>query len=175
MLRRFRSDRRGVAAVEFALLAPVVIVTYCGLAEVSIAMMAERRAAHTASVIGDLVAQSSSLDTTQLNDIFSVATAIMAPFPSAPLKLRVTSVTADSTGSPKVSWSQGSGITAMTKTATVVGFPPNLLVAGDSLVQADVQYTFTSPLQYVMHNPIVFSDTFYLKPRAGGAVACATC
>ena len=42
-LPRFFRDRRGVAAVEFAFVAPVLILIYMGLAEVTMALMAERR------------------------------------------------------------------------------------------------------------------------------------
>jgi hypothetical protein len=58
---------------------------------------------------------------------------------------------------------------------TVAGFPANLLAAGDSVIQADVQYTFTSPLKYVMPNDVTFNDTYYLKPRSGTAVTCSDC
>ena len=39
----FWRDRRGAAAVEFAFIAPVLIIMYCGLAELSQAMMAQHR------------------------------------------------------------------------------------------------------------------------------------
>ena len=174
-LKRLRSDERGVAAVEFALIAPIMILLYCGLAELSIAMMAERRAAHTASVVADLVAQSGSVTTTDLADIYKIGNAIMYPFPATTLKMRVTAVTADASAIPKVAWSQANGMTPFAKNATVTGFPVNLMVAGDSVIQADVQYTFSSPLKYVLPNDINFNDTYYLKPRQGGAVSCTTC
>jgi Flp pilus assembly protein TadG len=175
-LRRIRSDERGVAAVEFALIAPIMILLYCGLAELSIAMMAERRAAHSASVVADLVAQApnSLVTTTDLGDIFTIGNSIMYPFPVGTLKLRVTSVVADVNAAPKMSWSLGHGLSKM-PTGTVAGFPPNLLAAGDSVIQTDVQYTFTSPLKYVMPNDVTFNDTYYLKPRSGIAVTCSDC
>ena len=174
-LSRFFCDRRGVAAVEFALIAPILILSYCGLAELSIAMMAERRAAHSASVVADLVAQSGAVTPTTLADIYTVGNAIMTPFPSSALKMRITSVTADVNAIPKVAWSNGNGLAPLTKTNTVSGFPANFLAAGDSVIQADVEYTFTSPLQYIIPAPVVFKDTYYLKPRQGGAVICAAC
>jgi Flp pilus assembly protein TadG len=170
MLRRLRSDQRGLAAVEFALVAPIMILLYCGLAEFTMAMMAERRAAHAASVVADLVAQSSQITGSQVTDIFAVGNAIMDPFPTSGLKLRITSVTADTNARPKVIWSQGSGLAALGLGSTVAGFPPTLLTAGDSVIQADVQYAFTSPLRILLPNAITFSDTFYLKPRASAAV-----
>jgi Flp pilus assembly protein TadG len=42
-LSRFWRDRRGVSAVEFALIAPVLMIFYFGMAELTEAMMAQRR------------------------------------------------------------------------------------------------------------------------------------
>ncbi len=170
MLKRLKSDERGVAAVEFALIAPVAIILYCGFAEVTMAMMAERRADHAASVVGDLVAQTTSVSAADMTDIFTVGQSIMLPFPSANLKIRITSVTADAQDVPRVTWSLGNGMTAFTNGTAVSGFPANLLAAGDSVIQADVQYTFTSPLGMTIKTPLTFSDSFYLKPRQSASV-----
>jgi Flp pilus assembly protein TadG len=171
MLKRLRSDQRGVAAIEFALIAPVAIALYCGFAELTMAMMADRRVAHAAAVVGDLVAQSPSVSQADLNDVFQVGAAILDPFTATPLKMRITSVVADANGVPKVSWSQSSGMGAMTAGTPVTGFPPALLAAGDSVIQADVSYSYTSPLHMTLPNAITFSNTFYLKPRRSGSVA----
>jgi len=170
-LKRLRSDQRGVAAIEFALIAPVAILLYCGFAEITIAMMAERRAAHAASVVADLVSQTPSVSATNdLPDIFNVGNAILYPFPSDTLQMRVTSVTADAQAVPRVTWSQGHGLGALTGGATISGFPPNLLAAGDSVIKADVQYAFNSPLRMMLPNALTFHDTFYLKPRRSPSV-----
>jgi Flp pilus assembly protein TadG len=60
-LSRFWRDRRGVSAVEFALIAPVLVIFYCGMAELTQAMMAQRRVSNIASSIGDVVAQNAQL------------------------------------------------------------------------------------------------------------------
>ena len=171
MLKRLRLDQRGVAAIEFALIAPFAIALYCGFAELTMAMMANRRVAHAASVVGDLIAQSPSVSQADLTDVFQVGGAIMSPFTATPLKLRITSVIADTNGVPTVSWSQASGMTAMTAGAAVSGFPPALLSPGDSVIQADVSYSYTSPLGLTLPAPITFSNTFYLKPRQSTSVA----
>ncbi|MGZ3403110.1 MAG: TadE/TadG family type IV pilus assembly protein [Phenylobacterium sp.] len=175
MLRRLGIDQRGVAAIEFALIAPVAIALYMGFAELTMAMMADRRVAHAASVVGDLVAQSPSVAPSDLTDIFQVGSQIMSPFTATPLKMRITSVVADANGVPKVAWSKGSGMTAMTVGTAAGGVPANLLQAGDSVIQADVSYSYVSPLGFTLTAPIAFSNTFFLKPRQSGSVACALC
>jgi Flp pilus assembly protein TadG len=173
MLRRFSKDRRGVAAVEFALVAPVMILLYCGMVELTMAMMAERQAAHSASVVGDLVAQSTQVTSGEVTDIFNVGAAILKPFPAASLRMRVSSVKADANGVPRVVWSQGYGMGSLAANATPAGFPATLLAAGDSVIQADVAYTYTSPIMQVLPDPISYADSFYLKPRRSPEVAYA--
>lgn len=165
MLRSFGADRRGVAAIEFALIAPVMIMLYLGLAELTLAMMAERRASHAASVVADLVAQSSQMNTTQMTDVFQVADAILAPFPTSTLTMRVSSVKADANATPKVVWSRGDGMTALAAGATPTGVPANLLASGDSVIMAEVAYIWDSPLKKTIPNALRFRQTFFLKPR----------
>ena len=86
LIRRFRRDQSGVSAVEFALIAPVLIIFYFGLAELTQAIMAQRRTISTASAIGDLVAQSNGATTsTAISDAMSMANIIMYPFPTTPV------------------------------------------------------------------------------------------
>jgi hypothetical protein len=123
-----------------------------------------------ASVVGDLVTQTPSVKQTDMDDIFDVGTMIMKPFPATSLKLRVTSITADpSTGTPKVIWSYAQGL-PKTPTGAASGFPSGLLAASESMVQADVEYTYTSPLQQTLPNPTVFKTTYYIKPRRSSEV-----
>jgi Flp pilus assembly protein TadG len=165
MLRRFGSDQRGLAALEFALIAPVMVTLYMGLVELTLAMMAERRASHVAAVVGDLVSRSNQMNSGTMTDIFQVGDAILRPFPATTLALRVTSVKADANAVPKVVWSQGDGMTALSPTSTATAVPASLLLAGDSVVMTEVSYTWTSPLQELIPLPRTFRQTFFQKPR----------
>ncbi len=85
LLRRLLRDRRGVSAVEFALIAPVMLIIYFGLVEFSQGYMAERRASHAASMVADLVAQSGGTNIRDLESTFQIGDMIMRPFSSTPL------------------------------------------------------------------------------------------
>lgn len=170
MLKRLFRDKRGVSAVEFALVAPIMILLYFGLAELTMAMMAERRASHTASAIADLVAQTPQINQTEMDAIFMIGDAILKPFPTTTLKMRVTSVRADANSVPRVTWSKGKGMGALNAGDAVTGFPANLLTANESLIMAESSYSFNSPLKKVMPNAITFGQKFYLKPRKSSEV-----
>lgn len=171
LLRRFSKDKRGVSAVEFALIAPALIAFYFGLAELTQAMMAERRASHTASSIGDLVAQSTQVNSATITDIFSIGKTIISPFPTASLKMRVSSIVADSSLSPKVAWSSGDGMTPL-GTGSTSTVPDGLLTkAGDSVIKSEVSYAYDSPVDFFVPNAVTFTKTFYLRPRKSDSVA----
>ncbi|MDB5472479.1 MAG: pilus assembly protein TadE [Caulobacter sp.] len=170
LFRRLARDKRGVSAVEFALIAPALIAFYFGLAELTQAMMAERRTSHAASSIGDLVAQSTQISDATVTDIFTIARAVMSPFPTTTLKMRVTSIVADSSAVPKVAWSKGDGLTALGANSTQT-VPTGLIsVAGDSVILSEVQYSYDSPVDYFVPNAVVFNKKFYLRPRKSDAV-----
>jgi Flp pilus assembly protein TadG len=180
LLSRFRRDQRGVSAVEFAFIAPVLILIYFSVAELSQAMLAERKVAHAASAVGDLVAQVGTITSTGQNslaDVYAAATSVIAPFPTATLQLRVTSVATDANypnDNATVAWSNGQNMSALAKGSTVT-LPANLLTASQTVIMAEAKYTYTSPLSYLFKTPIVFDQTFYLRPRMTQSVVCSDC
>ncbi len=169
LLQRFWRDRRGVAAIEFAVIAPVMITFYYGMTEVTQAMMADRRNSHVASAVGDLVTQSSQISTAELTDIFSIGQKIMAPFPSSTLKMRVMGVSVNATGVAKVDWCDVSGLTDLADGATVT-LPANLVANGESIVIAESSYTYDSPLDRFIPSALTFSVKIYMKPRRSNKV-----
>jgi Flp pilus assembly protein TadG len=168
-IRGFRSDRRGVSAVEFALIAPVLIVFYFGIAELTQAMMASRRTSHVASSIGDLVAQDDTITNAEMTDIFNIGGIVMAPFPTGTLKMRVSQITSNSANVVKVAWSDASNNTPLTVGTTVTP-PSGIISASQSVIQAEVSYTYDSPVDYIMPAPVTFTKIYYLRPRRTDSV-----
>ena len=167
MLAAFRRDRRGVSAVEFALIAPFLVAAYFGLAELAQAMMAQRRVSHAASAVGDLVGQSDSITNAQKDDIFAAATNIVSPFSTTSLKLRITSITGNVNGLPKVDWSDSyQGFATLAHCDPVPGFPAGLITAKDeNVIMAEATYTYTSMVAKIKPGGFSFSEKFYLRPR----------
>lgn len=175
-LAAFRRDRRGVSAIEFALISPLLILTYFGLAELSQAVTAQRRTSHAASAIGDLIAQDNDgkITNAEMSDTFSAGATILAPFSATGLNLRVTSLTGDVNGKPTVDWSDvpsgQSGLTAYAAKAQPT-LPAGLISApGENVIMAESTYSYSSPVKYVLKNALNFSEVFYLRPRKGTAL-----
>ncbi len=172
-LLAFWRDRAGASAIEFAFIAPVLIVMYCGLAELTQAMMAQRRVSNVASTIGDLVAQSTQTGPLKMADIFNIGGMIIAPFSTANLKMCVASVTSDSTGKDTVAWSKtndSSMSNCPAANAVLTGVPVGVLPASQSVIMAKVSYAYSSPIKLVMPRTLNFYRTYYLRPRKSDTV-----
>ncbi|MDR3512165.1 MAG: pilus assembly protein [Caulobacteraceae bacterium] len=170
-LGRWRRDRRGVSAVEFAFIAPILILCYFGVAELCGAMLAQRKAGHVASEIGDLVAQCQSVALSDFSStgFWAVGSAVMYPLDTSPLSMRVTSISADSTGKVfTVAWSyDNSGALTKYATGTVLtnAALTGLVPANGSVIMSETRYVYTSPVAIVVKTALPFNSVFYLSPR----------
>jgi Flp pilus assembly protein TadG len=173
LFSRLGHDERGVSAVEFAMLAPVLIAFYFGMAEFCQGFMAQKRMGHASSLVADLVAQEEIVSTANLDDIFDIGGLIMKPFSATPLKQRVSSVTRTA-GVAKVDWSRGDGLTARTVGSTVT-LPDDLIANGESIVMSEATYDYDSPVDYLMPAITIFSHTYYLRPRTVDKTLCSNC
>lgn len=173
LFSRLGRDERGVSAVEFALLAPVLIAFYFGMAEFCQGFMAQKRMGHVSAMVADLVAQEETVATTNLDDIFDIGGLIMKPFATAALKQRVSSVTRTS-GVAKVDWSRGDGMTARTVNSTIT-LPVDLIANGESVIVSEATYDYDSPVDYFMPGITRFSHIYYLRPRTVDKTLCSNC
>ena len=88
-------DTRAVAAVEFALILPLILLLYVGAVDVTRAILIGRRLDLLSRTISDLVSQQSTttpVSSSTLSLIFGAASSVMAPYPTSALNLTVSAV-----------------------------------------------------------------------------------
>ena len=173
LFSRLGRDERGVSAVEFALLAPVLIAFYFGMAEFCQGFMAQKRMGHVSAMVADLVAQEETVSRANIDDIFDIGGLIMKPFATSGLKQRVSSVTRTS-GVARVDWSRGDGLTARAVNSTIT-LPTDLIANGESVIVSEATYDYDSPVDYFMPGITRFSHIYYLRPRTVDKTLCSNC
>lgn len=173
LFRRLAGDERGISAVEFAMLAPVLIAFYLGLSEFCQGYMAQKRMGHASAMVADLVAQEESVTAATVDDVFDIGTLIMKPFSAATLHQRVSSISRTG-GVATVDWSRSDGMTARTVGSTVT-LPADLIADGESIIMSEATYDYDSPADYLMPAITRFSHSYYLRPRTSDRTTCADC
>ncbi len=174
LFRRLAGDERGISAVEFAMLAPVLIAFYLGLSEFCQGYMAQKRMGHASAMVADLVAQEESVTAATVDDIFEIGTLIMKPFSAATLQQRVSSITRTG-GVATVDWSRADGGMAARTVGSTITLPADLIADGESIVMSEATYDYDSPADYLMPAITRFSHSYYLRPRTSDKTTCADC
>jgi Flp pilus assembly protein TadG len=169
-IRKLLRDKRGVSAVEFALLLPLMVTLYLGGAEVSQAVAIDRKVTLISRTLADLVAQATTVTNDDMTKILGATAAVMAPYPDSTLKIIVSSVTIDNSGIAKIAWSDTKGGTPRV-VGTTVTLPPALVVNNSSLIWAEAQYNYTPAIGYVIVGTKSLSDQIYMRPRLSDKVA----
>lgn len=173
LIRRWAGDERGVSAIEFAMLAPVLIVFYMGMTEFCQGFMAQKRMGHVSATVADLIAQEETVNTATIDDVFAIGGLIMKPFPTSTLHQRVSSVTRTG-GQNRVDWSRGDGMEARAAGSTVT-LPTDLIGEGESVVMSEVTYDYDSAADYLMPGLTRFAHSYYLRPRTVDKTRCTDC
>jgi Flp pilus assembly protein TadG len=101
LLRHFGRDKRGASAIEFALLAPLMIGLYIGCIEISEGIAAYRKVTLTAGALANLTAQVTTISTADKDNILAAATAIMSPY-TATTAVKLSCLKIDDAGIAKV-------------------------------------------------------------------------
>lgn len=162
-LARLARAQSGAALAEFALVAPFMMLILFGSIEALQAIETQRRVAHISSAIADLVAQNRIVTDSDLADVFQAGGLLMDPLPATTLGQRVTSFTADSGGTVKADWTADAPTPyAGTESLTL---PNGYLKANQSVVVADVSYTYQPALKWLLPSTLLFQKRVYLHPR----------
>jgi Flp pilus assembly protein TadG len=161
-------DQRGVSAVEFALLLPLMVTLYLGVVEISQGISADRKVTMTARAVADLVSQAPSMSNGDMTNSLNAATAVMAPFPDSKLKVTVSSIAIDK-GKATVQWSDTKNGTPRSKGSTVT-LPAALTATDGSLIWSEVEYAYTPTIGYVISGTLKLKDEIYMRPRLSNCV-----
>ncbi|WNJ98857.1 pilus assembly protein [Thalassospiraceae bacterium LMO-JJ14] len=161
-LSRFRSDKRGISALEIAIAVPVALALTLNGIEMTRYVLLHQKTERATMTVADLVSQGEVLTAGDLDNIFQAGALITEPFDfGANAAMIVSSVVGQAAG-PIVEWQrvygadpQASGLGGQGGPASL---PAGFVVAeSESVIMAEIQYRYTP----------MFPD----NPILGGAIA----
>lgn len=169
---RMLADRSGIAATEFAVIVPVMLVMFFGTVEFSSGVAVNRKVTLMARTLSDLTSQSTSVSDTDLTGFFAASKGVMTPYPSSPTQSTISELYVDTSKVVKVMWSQGYAPRAKGSTITI---PTELQVADTYLIFSEVSYRYVPAVGKVMApTGVNLADVAYTRPRQSTCVIYPT-
>ena len=182
-LLQFFTRHDGAIAVEFAFVAPIMLGLFFGLNELALALGVHADVVNLSSVGSDLVAQESTVTTSDMTNVFSALSAMLYPYSTTPAQITISSVIDNNSGASAgaanptgtVAWSCTQGGTARAANS-VYTFPTaaqGVITSGGggSVIMTEVSYSYALPVNVNipgiinLSGPYVMSSVFYSKPR----------
>jgi Flp pilus assembly protein TadG len=167
-----------VAATEFAMVVPIMLLLFFGTVEVSSLVAIQRKLALVAHAASDLTSQSlDSVSTMDMQNVFAASGAIMLPYSLTPLTATVSEVFIDKNKIAKIQWSQSATVAMVGgfptaalqqsphKPKDTVTVPGGLLIPNTWLILSEVSYDYKSTVAYVFKTKITKTDKAYTRPR----------
>jgi Flp pilus assembly protein TadG len=163
-------DQRAIAATEFALIFPFLILLYLGSSQLIEGILLDRQVTLTADTVANIVAQYTSISASnQMPDILNASVQIFSPNPSAPAKIVVTCITIDNSGKATVVWSQTLNGTARS-VGSVVPVPAAMDVPNTTLILSEATYAYTPQFDFIHMGTFNLYASIYMAPRASSVI-----
>jgi Flp pilus assembly protein TadG len=162
--RALANDCRGVAATEFALIVPLLIVGLFGTIEISEVVAIDQRANMVASSLARMVTVSHSIDPTDFDARYLPgAKAIISPYDPTTLQATATEVYIDpSSLNATVQWSRGDAARNVGDIVTTL--PPGMIVPGTYVIMGEASYSYTSPVLFFIPNGVALYEASFARP-----------
>jgi len=162
-LKAFTRHDRGIAATEFALVLPFLLLLLMGVIEFSNVMTVERKLLNAMQSAADLIGTKVDVTDADLTEIFTAAQLTMSPFSTTPMTIGIASVRFDdTTGAATLDWSSGwNGGSVVNPTTLAVGHGE----AGASIIIVSGVYTYTPMIELIIPSAMSLEEVSYMRPR----------
>jgi Flp pilus assembly protein TadG len=177
---RFVASTRAVAAIEFGLILPTLVLMFLASFDAGNAIAIYMKVRAATYALGAITNQYTTIQSTDMTSITGATSAILAPYSSTPTIVIITQVKATSATAATVSWSYSptSG-SALTQGSSVTNLPANLAKNSCNntypcyLVYAQVSYVFTPTFGYFISGTLKLADSLYVTPRSSACIVYA--
>ena len=169
-LRRFLRDKRGVSAVEFALMLPLMLTLYIGSVEVGDGYAISFKSTLAARTVTNLASQYISINNSDMSNILGAASTVLTPYPTSSAVVTLSEITTNAQGVGKIVWSDSLNGTARTAGATIT-LPSTLQTANITILFGEVTYPYIPSMGYVLIGTINIYENFYFYPRMTTTIA----
>jgi TadE-like protein len=167
---RLFSDRRGVAAAEFALIAPALIFLIMGVFEMSFRFRASEEATRYVHQVADIISRETELTEGDIQELYEASIFMMKPLDTTDdLDIDVSSVGFIGTDAePSILWRRVAG----TEVSFNLPETQGMGIEDESIIRVGVRYNYQSVLTELFGGgSMAIEKSAYARPRIERKVA----
>lgn len=165
-LRRFVRENKGVAALEFAIIAPLLMVPLLlGSVDLIDVMGANKRAQNAAASLADVTARDTEISNSELASLWRGLDVLMYPNAAGSMEIRISSVSIVNASTARVVWSEGHGGMAARTANSTVSLDSRMMVVGTSVIMVESVYKYDAPLGFLFQNQVRMTHNAYRRSR----------
>jgi Flp pilus assembly protein TadG len=180
LFRRFSASTHGLAAVELAAIAPVLIILLLATFDAGNAIVIYMKVRSAAFTLGSITNQyttsSNGIQSSDMTAITGSSAAVMAPYSSSPVVIKISQIKQTSASAATVSWSYSLNGTAYAQGSSWTSLPSQLTTTNSCnsypcyLIFAEVSYTFTPSFGSFVTGQLTLNDNLYVTPRSSACI-----
>lgn len=170
LISRWRADKRGVAAIEFAFTVPVLLVVYLAGFEISQAMATYRKVSDATVELANVAAQYTTMGCPDVISVMNASSQIMSPYPTQNLTITLSEVATDANNNAVVVWSRTLNCAAGLAAASPITLPTGLGSPSTSYILVQTTYLYNPIVGAAFIGSIPMTDQIYMLPRASPSI-----
>jgi Flp pilus assembly protein TadG len=163
-MRRFARATGGLAALEFAIVLPMMVFLLFGSIELIDMVIANRRVQNVAASVADVISRDTSVSDDEITGLWRATEVLMYPESVTTLRTRVSSISIIDTSTARVVWSEGHGLTARVANTTV-DLPDQMMIPGTSIIYAETEYDYVPVIGILQDDNIRMIHDAYRRSR----------
>ena len=167
--RRFVDSTRAVAAVEFAMIMPILTLLFLGSFDGGRAIAIYMKVRSMTYALDAITNQYTTIQSSDMQSILGATAQMLAPYSSTPVVVKISQITISNKGVATVSWGAALNGTARARGSSIT-IPAALATPSSYLIYGETSYTYTPIFGYFTSGSVALSDNLYVTPRSSSCI-----
>lgn len=166
-LKAYSSEENAVAAVEVALLFPVLFMLLLGLLDVGYGILASQKTIRASQVVSDLIARKSTLSSDDISEAIEAGRLALEPFDTSSFGIDVVSIYFDEEGDSQVCWRE---TVNMSTNDNALESMNDIGTDGEGAVAVTVRYIYSPDFSSHVIGDLTMKEVSFTRGRKSAIV-----
>jgi Flp pilus assembly protein TadG len=166
-LKNWLQDTEAVAAVEAALIMPVLAVLFLGAFDVGRGILINQKVVSASQIAADLIARGMSVDINDVNEAIEASQLALQPYDTSTFGIDIVSLEFDANDQPQILWRETRNMTPNNDSvASTAGVFPE----GEGVIIVTVAYTYEPSFGDTVIGDVTMREIAFARGRRSATV-----